>query len=91
MLGLPLGMAAEWNSRLLPKFLARPSLWLLQLLFGPLRLFKFLVRRAVARFNGPFYKLFDESPAGIAAFEASAVQRICTFEALASGAKPKAS
>merc|ERR1712113_1047129 len=88
-LGLPLGKTASWASWLLPVWLLMPFLRLVQLCLWPLQLLKDRVRRITCAIYRPFCTGWDESPAGIATFEAHALSQVCALETLALDTKQK--
>jgi len=83
VLGVPIAWGAICVGRTLPSFLARPALWILQLIWWPLRtqLFQRLARKIVARVQKPLYIRFGESAKDVTTFEANALKRLTAMEA----------
>jgi len=87
-MGLPMGWNAVLISRIAPRALVWPLIWLTQRLWLPFRLLKGFVNRVVIGLNEPFGNCFDESPTGVRSFNESALQRVCALEAAAPYVEP---
>jgi hypothetical protein len=79
-LGLPVAWGTVAISRLFPALLARFFLKIWQALMWPVKFLKAPVRRFVNWWGLAFYKHFDKHLSDKAAFEATAIQRMCDLE-----------
>lgn len=79
-LGAPIAWGAVAISWSLPAFLARIVLRCWQVLCYPVKFLKGLVARFVRWWANPFYEQFESVAADRAAFNATALKRVCSLE-----------
>lgn len=88
-MGIPLGKTTSWASWILPAWLLMAFLRLVQVCLWPWQMLTAKMRHMISWWYRPFYNTWDESPAGVSAFENRVLSHVCALEALGWETKQK--
>jgi len=87
VIGTPLGKSTAMASSILPGFLLRPAIWIMQVWWWPVQLFKGITKRIVSWLYRPIFEEWDDSVAGICDFNNMTLNQVVALEALAADRK----